>query len=204
MGKRTAQKDTITDITSNSQVNSNFPNRWSPASLTFNNCFYLFLYLYIAWITINNNAPHLKSPKNQNRRASRTIFLLNAGSKILERPVFNCSYYHYLLASLQPRFITGDSTINKVHFLYSTFCRAFNSVKQIPTVFCDISKAFDHVWHSGLLHKPHADAVRREALAWFRHYLSDRLQRIVIPSAPSDWALIRTNFTRAIALLVVH
>ena len=47
VGKRTAQKDTITDITSDSQVNSNFPYRWSPASLTFNNYFYLFLYLYI-------------------------------------------------------------------------------------------------------------------------------------------------------------
>ena len=70
MGKRTAQKDTIIDITSDSQVNSNFPNRWSPASKTFNNYFYLFLYLYITWITINNNAPHLKSPKNQNRRAA--------------------------------------------------------------------------------------------------------------------------------------
>ena len=32
VGKRTAQKDTIIDITSDSQVNSNFPNRWSPAS----------------------------------------------------------------------------------------------------------------------------------------------------------------------------
>ena len=70
VGKRTAQKDTIIDITSDSQVNSNFPYRWSPASLTFNNYFYLFLYLYITWITINNNAPHLKSPKNQNRRAA--------------------------------------------------------------------------------------------------------------------------------------
>ena len=47
VGKRTAKKDTIIDITSDSQVNSNFPNRWSPASLTFNNYFYLFLYLYI-------------------------------------------------------------------------------------------------------------------------------------------------------------
>ena len=33
VGKRTAQKDTIIDITSNSQVNSNFPYRWSLASL---------------------------------------------------------------------------------------------------------------------------------------------------------------------------
>ena len=32
--KRTAQEDTIIDITSDSQVNSNFPYRWSPASLT--------------------------------------------------------------------------------------------------------------------------------------------------------------------------
>ena len=40
VGKRTAQKDTIIDITSDSQVNSNFPYRWSPASLTFNNYFY--------------------------------------------------------------------------------------------------------------------------------------------------------------------
>ena len=47
VGKRTAQKDTIIDITSDNQVNSNFPYRWSPASLTFNNYFYLFLYLYI-------------------------------------------------------------------------------------------------------------------------------------------------------------
>ena len=47
VGKRTAQKDISIDTTSDSQVNSNFPNRWSPASLTFNNYFYLFLYLYI-------------------------------------------------------------------------------------------------------------------------------------------------------------
>ena len=47
VGKWTAQKDITIDTTSDSQVNSNFPNRWSPASLTFNNYFYLFLYLYI-------------------------------------------------------------------------------------------------------------------------------------------------------------
>ena len=47
VGKKTAQKDTIIDITSESQVNSNFPYRWSPASLSFCNYFYLFLYLYI-------------------------------------------------------------------------------------------------------------------------------------------------------------
>ena len=47
VGKRTAQKDTTIATISDSQVNSNFPYRWSPACLTFNNYFYLLLYLYI-------------------------------------------------------------------------------------------------------------------------------------------------------------
>ena len=47
VGKRIAQEDTTIDTTSDSQVNSNFPYRWSPTSLTFNNYVYLFLYLYI-------------------------------------------------------------------------------------------------------------------------------------------------------------
>ena len=70
MGKRTAQKDASKDTTSDSQVNSNFPYRWPPASLTFNIYFYLFLYLYIKRKTINNGTSHQKSPKNQNRRAA--------------------------------------------------------------------------------------------------------------------------------------
>ena len=82
VGKRTAQKDAIKDIISDSQVNSYFPYRWSPAGLTINIYFYLFLYLYITRITIHNGTPHLKSLKSQNRRATLTrpaIKLLGEG-----------------------------------------------------------------------------------------------------------------------------
>ena len=51
-------------------MNSYFPYRWSPASLTFNIYFYLILYLYTTRITINNGTPHLKSQKNPSRRAA--------------------------------------------------------------------------------------------------------------------------------------
>ena len=75
VGKRTAQKDTIIDITSDSQVNNNFSYRWSPASLTANNYFYV----------INNNAPHLKSPNYQNRRAAlgRPAIKLTGGLELV-------------------------------------------------------------------------------------------------------------------------
>ena len=52
VGKRKAQKDTNEDITSDSQVNSNFPYRWSPANLTFNVYFTDILYLYITNLVI--------------------------------------------------------------------------------------------------------------------------------------------------------
>ena len=47
VGKRTAQKDAIKYITDDSQMNRYFPYRWSPASLTINNYFYLFfIFIY--------------------------------------------------------------------------------------------------------------------------------------------------------------
>ena len=70
VGKMTQRKDTIIDITSDSQVKSNMPHRSTPASLAFKNFFYIFLYLYITKITINLYIPHLKSPTNQTRRAA--------------------------------------------------------------------------------------------------------------------------------------
>ena len=105
VGKSTAQQDTITDTTSDSQVNNNFPYRWSPASLTFNNYFYLFLYLYITLITINNNAPHLKSPKKQNREAAlgRPAIKITGGLQLVcGRPTLalNCALIPQTLSCL--------------------------------------------------------------------------------------------------------
>ena len=104
VGKRTAQKDITIDTTSDSQVNSNFPNRWSPASLTFNNYFYLFLYLYITWITTNNNAPHLKSPKNQSRRAAlgRPAIKITGGlEQVCGRPTLALSSVNFLTVRIR-------------------------------------------------------------------------------------------------------
>ena len=82
VGNRTLQKDAIKIITSDSQVNSYFPYCWSPASVTINIYFYLFSYLYTKRLTIINGTPHLKSLKDQNRRAAlgrRAIKLLGGG-----------------------------------------------------------------------------------------------------------------------------
>ena len=127
----------------------------------------------------------------------RPISLLNAEAKVFERLVFKYLFNHFrdnnLLSSLQSGFIPGDSTVNQLTFLYNTFCQALDSGKEVRAVFCDISKAFDRVWHVGLLHKLKASGVKGKILDWFKHYLSDRKQRVVLPGAISDWVFIRAG-----------
>ena len=127
----------------------------------------------------------------------RPISLLNSECKVFERLVFkylfNHLQYNNLLTSLQSGFIPGDSTVNQLTYLYNTFCQALDSGKEVRAVFCDISKAFDRVWHTGLLHKLQAAGVTGDALAWFKNYLSDRKQRVVLPSTVSDWTFLRAG-----------
>ena len=127
----------------------------------------------------------------------RPISLLNAEAKVFERLVFKYLFNHLrdnnLLSSLQSGFIPGDSTVNQLTFLYNTFCQALDSGKEVRAVFCDISKAFDRVWHVGLLHKLRAAGVTGEILNWFNNYLSDRKQRVVLSGAVSDWLFIRAG-----------
>ena len=123
--------------------------------------------------------------------------MLNSEDKALERLVFKHLFNHLrgnnLLSSLQSGFLPGDSTVNQLTFLYNIFCQALDSGKEVRAVFCDISKAFDRVWHAGLLDKIQAAGVTGNVHTWFADYLSDRKQRVVLPGAVSDWTDIRAG-----------
>ena len=122
----------------------------------------------------------------------RPVSLLNSESKVFERLVFKHLFNHLrdnnILTPLQSGFIPGDSTVNQLTFLYNTFCRALDEGKEIRVVFCDIKKAFDRVWHAGLLHKLHTCGISGTLLDWFKDYLSQRRQMVVLPGVFSDWA----------------
>ena len=118
-------------------------------------------------------------------------------AKLFERLVFKHLFNHLqgnnMLSSLQSGFIPGDSTVNQLTYLYHTFCEALDAGKEVRAVFCDISKAFDRVWHAGLVHKLRAAGVTGTLLDWFRNYLSDRRQRVVLPGGSSEWTYIRAG-----------
>ena len=94
--------------------------------------------------------------------------LLNSESKVFEKAIFKHLYNHIqefnILSSFQSDFISGDLTVNQLTYLYQYFCEALYSGKEVRAVFCDISEAFDHVWHAGLLHKLEAAGVTGRVL----------------------------------------
>ena len=62
--------------------------------------------------------------------------------------------------------------------------------KDIRLVFCYISKAFDKVWHNGLLFKLKNYRVAGNVLSWIEHYLTYRNQKVVVEGFSSSFKSI--------------
>ena len=144
-----------------------------------------------SWKYANVTPIHKKDDKSLPNNY-RPVSLLSQIGKSMEKCVhkymFNYLYRHQLLTPSQSGFIPKDSTTNQLIHLYHTFCEAVDDGKEVRVVFCDISKAFDRVWHRGLLHKLENIGCTGQLLEWFRNYLSDRKQRVVIRGQSSNWA----------------
>ncbi|KAK3105198.1 hypothetical protein FSP39_019583 [Pinctada imbricata] len=124
----------------------------------------------------------------------RPISLLNILGKTMERCIFKHLYNYIssnnLLTPLQSGFRPKDSTILQLLDLTNQFGKALDEGKEIRVIFCDISKAFDRVWHKGLLHKLSNFGIKDSLLNWFSDYLHSRRQRVVINGSNSNWVEI--------------
>ena len=110
------------------------------------------------WEKSNVVPIHKKESKNLTKNY-RPISLLPIFSKIRERLIFNSMFNYFrqnnLFTGCQSGFISGDSCVAQLlsitHEIYQSFdC---SRTRDIKGVFLDISKAFDKVWHEGLLFK---------------------------------------------------
>ena len=138
-----------------------------------------------------NIIPVYKKGDRTNATNYRPISLLSCLGKVFEKCVFK-HLYNFLktmdiITKAQSGFTPGDSAVFQLVDLYDTFCRALDDGKEVRVVFCDISKAFDRVWHRGLLFKLKQAGVSDPLIKWFESYLSDRFQRVVLEGGVSDF-----------------
>lgn len=82
------------------------------------------------------------------------------------------------LASQQSDFRKEDSTEFHLMNLLRQLCSLKDCGHNIGMCFFDLAKAFDTVWHRGLLLKLSAYAVTGKLVIWATHYLSERTQSV--------------------------
>ena len=78
--------------------------------------------------------------------------------------------------------------INEIHEAFENP----NSL-EVRAVFLDISKAFDKVWHEGLIFKLKQNGVCGKLLGFFESYLSNRKQRVSLNGFFSEYAAIESG-----------
>ena len=125
--------------------------------------------------------------------------LLPICGKIFEKLLFNALYSffedHKLPNPCQSGFKKNDSCIKQLvsitHEIYSAFdC---NPSLEGRGVFQDLSKAFDKVWHDGLIYKLKSLGISGSRLKLIQNYLDNQFQRVLLNGQTSEWKPVKAG-----------
>ena len=121
-----------------------------------------------------NVTPIFKKGDKQLIKNYRPISLLPICGKMFEQIIFNKLYSYLngnnLITKNQSGFRPGDSTTNQRLYLVNQIHQAFENPEslEVCAIFLDISKAFDKVWHDGLIFKLKQNGVSGSLLCFFK------------------------------------
>ena len=169
----------------------------TPLHIIFRNILHTGIYPDM-WKRANVTPIHKKNSK-QLISNYRPISLLPICSKIFEKIIFRQLYgfliENNLITKKQSGFRPGDSTRNQLLDLVDTIHQSFDAHDplEVRAVFMDISKAFDKVWHEGLLFKLKENGVSGSLLRLFDSYLNNRKQRVVLNGSLADYEVIKAE-----------
>ena len=111
-------------------------------------------------------------------------------SKVFEKLVNNRIVDHLekcgLFSDFQYGFRSSRSTADLLTVVSDRIVRAFNRSGATRAVALDISKAFDRVWHAGLLHKLKSYGISGQIFSLISSFLSNRRLRVVLDGNSSQ------------------
>ena len=123
---------------------------------------------------------------------------------MFEKLIFT-SLYSYLIGNnlishKQSGFIKGDSTINQLLSITHMIQSAFDCEppKEVRSIYLDISKAFDKVWHAGLIFKLKQNGIQGKMLQILSNFLSNRYQRTSLNGKTSSWSQLKAGVPRGL------
>ncbi len=125
----------------------------------------------------------------------RPVSLLPCVSKVFEKLIFDKVYFHLrshsIISEFQSGFTPGDSTINQLIHINDMILRSLGNMEDVIGCFLDLTRAFDTVWHKGLLYKLDKYGIKDhhtdcKLYSWFESYLCNRGHRVTIDGKVSS------------------
>ena len=157
-------------------------NTTLPLSIIFNNIIKTGIFPDL-WKCANVSPVHKKNSK-QEMKNYRPISLLPLFAKIFGRILFlhihNFFTSNGLITENQSGFQPGDSVTNQLICLVNKIHSSLDINLEVRSVYLDMSKAFDKVWHAGLIFKLKQNGISEGLLILLENYLSNRKQRVLI------------------------
>ena len=112
--------------------------------------------------------------------------------------LFSTSFAHHWV-DLQYGFHQGYSTISQLlaftHKIYSGFDQVPS--RKTKAIFLYLLKAFDRIWHAGLLYKLESNCIFHDPLKVISGFLSQRQQRVILKGQSSEWREVSAAIPRA-------
>ena len=114
-----------------------------------------------------------------------------------ERVIYNNTYNYLidnnLISQNQSGFKRGDSCINQLISITHDILNSLDEGLEVRGVFLDISKAFDKVWHEGLIYELQQNGISGELLNILIDFLSNRKQRVLVNGQSSNWVDVKAG-----------
>ena len=92
-----------------------------------------------------------------------------------------------LLGPNQSGFKPGGFCINQLLWITNEIYTPFDDGFQVRSIFLDISKAFNKVWHEGTIFKFHQSGISDDLLNILSDFLRNRKQRVTFNGQSSSW-----------------
>ena len=149
------------------------------------------------WAIINM-IPKLES-YTYNYLEYRPINLLSCLSKVSERVIKNRLYSiiesENLVVREQSGFRNKRGTWDNLLFMTQKIEESFSRGKKVCGLNFDISKAFDKVWHAGIIYKLILLKIPKYIIRFIKSFVTDRTFRVKVnesfcPSMLRPWAII--------------
>jgi hypothetical protein len=99
--------------------------------------------------------------------------------RIIYKHVYNHLIQKKLIYQYQSGFLPKQSSVHQLIELYNTILNSLEKKRTMLLRFCDFSKAFDQVWHKGLIHKMNCYGIKGNLLKWIEIYIYCRHQKVV-------------------------